>query len=288
MSRPAKPRPRPRRRASGHARRPGRPLRHRLRGRLPSAARILAGLLLVASLAGFVMLVNGPWFRVVRVAAAGAQFTAADDLDALLSRYQGTSLLTVDSEALSNQLRALPAVAAARVTPRLPDTLEVRITEKAPAFWWLTRSARLVVAADGSVIASLAPDAELPGELATLPSVDDRRSASRRLAVGGALPQTELEMASRLLGLDPSQVGSANASFQLQLDDQYGFILVGAAPPWTAALGFYRLDPEEGQATADARMAAQIAAIRTLFSTRPEAGVSWVDARNPGKVYWAP
>lgn len=279
---------RPRRRTSGHARRPSRPVRQRLRGRLPSASRTFAALAFVALVAGFVTLVNGPWLRVSQVAAAGTHFTSRGTLDTLLDPYRGSSLLLLDSGALVDRLRALPAVADAAVAARLPDRLEVQLTEKAPAYTWMTRAAWLVVAADGAVVASLEADSELPDELAALPQVDDQRSASRRVAPGDALPAPELAMAQRLLALDPKLIGSASDHLELRIDDEYGFILVSAAPPWEAALGFYRLDPEESQATADARLESQVAAIRTLFSTRPEAGVRWVDARNPGKVYWAP
>ena len=55
---------RPRRRSGGHARRPGTPLRRRVRARLPSAGRILAVLLFASAVAGLVTLVNGPWLRV--------------------------------------------------------------------------------------------------------------------------------------------------------------------------------------------------------------------------------
>jgi hypothetical protein len=30
----------------------------------------------------------------------------------------------------------------------------------------------------------------------------------------------------------------------------------------------------------------QVSAVRTLFAAHPESTVSWVDARNPGKVYF--
>ncbi len=286
MSRPAaKSRRRP---AAGHARRSRRSLRDRLRRRLPSGARLLAGTLFVALLAGAVVLVNGPWLRIGRVAAAGANFTAADELDALLDPYRGTPLLLFDSEGLVSRLRALPAVAAVEVSAQLPDTLEVRITERAPAFAWLTRSAQLLVAGDGSVVASLARDGELPADLSALAVVDDQRSASRGLAPGDRLPASELATAGRLLGIDPELIGSTTSHFQLRLDDEYGFILVSHSPDWKAALGFYQLKPGETAASAGARLDAQIAAIRTLFSAHRERNVSWVDARNPGKVYWAP
>jgi hypothetical protein len=244
--------------------------------------------MLVALVAGFVVLVNGPWLRVARVAAAGTHFTTQAELDALLGPYEGTSLLTIDAEAVAANLRQLPAVAEATVTTELPDALAVTITEKAPSFTWLTRSGRLVVAADGSIVATLPLDADVPTEFASLPWVDDQRSASRRLAVGDNVPAVELETARRLLGIDPKLVGSSTSHFQLRIDDEYGFLIVSHTPNWKAAMGFYQLDPEETATAAAARLEAQLAAIRTLFSTRSEAGISWVDARNPGKVYWAP
>ncbi len=47
-----------------------------------------------------------------------------------------------------------------------------------------------------------------------------------------------------------------------------GFVLELTQPAWTAAMGFYQLDPREDQAAADARLEQQLAAIRTLFATR--------------------
>ena len=37
---------------------------------------------------------------------------------------------------------------------------------------------------------------------------------------------------------------------------------------------------------AEARLERQITAVRTLFATRAEAELGWVDVRNPGKVYF--
>lgn len=278
---------RPRRRAGNHARRPGPHVPGPIRRRIPSAGRILATIAFALLVGGLVGLINGPWLRVDRVASAGTHFTTAADLDALLAPYRGASLLTLDSDALTGELKDLPAVADARVSTRLPDMLEVSLTEKSPAFTWLTPTQRLVVAADGSVIAAIGRDADIPAELASLSAVDDQRSASRNLVVGGTVPSNELAMAGRLLGTDPAMLGSASAGFTLEIDNEYGFILVSPKPAWRVALGFYQLDPQETEATALARLDAQLAAVRTLFATQPEAKVTWVDARNPGKVYWA-
>jgi len=67
-----------------------------------------------------------------------------------------------------------------------------------------------------------------------------------------------------------------------------GFMLESSSPAWSAALGFYQLDPREDEGAADARLEQQLAAIRTLFAAHQERNVSQLDARNPGKVYWTP
>jgi hypothetical protein len=170
----------------------------------------------------------------------------------------------------------------------LPDQLRVTIAEKQPAFTWVTSRLRLVGAADGTLIGELPRDAEVPAELASLPAVDDQRRRSRQLIMGDVIPPDELGMALRLLDVKPALLGSASTGLSLRIDAEYGFVLVSAQPGWQAALGFSGLDPAGDEVAAEARFDQQAAAIRTLFATQPEASVRWVDARNPGKVYWAP
>jgi hypothetical protein len=128
----------------------------------------------------------------------------------------------------------------------------------------------------------------VPSDLRALPQVSDERFVSRLLTVGDAVPPAELRVANRLTDLDPRLIGSRADAVAVKVDYQMGFMLESAAPAWSVALGFYQLDPREDEAAADARLERQLAAIRTLFAMRPERGVSWLDARNPGKVYWTP
>ena len=72
----------------------------------------------------------------------------------------------------------------------------------------------------------------------------------------------------------------------MRLDDEFGFGLVSSDPAWEMALGVYGTDPAETPADAAARLERQITAVRTLFATRTETEIGWVDARNPGKVYF--
>ena len=106
--------------------------------------------------------------------------------------------------------------------------------------------------------------------------------------MGDLIPTDELGIALRLLEVEPALLGSASSELSLRIDAEYGFILVSAQPAWRAALGFYGLDPAGDEVAAEARFDQQAAAIRTLFASQPETSVRWVDARNPGRVYWAP
>jgi hypothetical protein len=279
---------RPRRRGAGHARRPRTPLRQRLGPRLPSRSRALALLVFAAAVAGFVTLLNGPWLRVGSVAHAGARYTSPDTLDEILGSFRGSSLLSLDTDAVLGRLRELPAVSDARVEATLPGTLKVTIREKAPAVIWRTGIAQLVVAGDGSVMAAHSVSDVLEDELRRLPRVTDSRPRPVTPRPGDVLPAADVRTALRLLELDPKLIGSRARRVDVSVDAVYGFVIESSSPPWRAALGFYQRDPVEDRAAADARLEQQLVAIRTLFATRHEWAVSWVDARNPGKVYWAP
>jgi cell division septal protein FtsQ len=280
---------RPRRKSGSHARRPGKPLRRRIgRPRLRGGGRILALLLFTATIAGLVAGVYGPWMRVTALGHTGNAYTPADRVQEILDDYRDVPILAVDRAALRDRLAALPTVADARIELRLPGELEVAITEKPPAFLWRTPRAVLVGARDGTIITELPLAGVLPDGLRRLPSVEDERFVSRLLSVGDVVPPAELRVANRLTALDPGLIGSRATALAVRVDYQKGFELESVQPAWTAALGFYQLDPREDEAAAAARLEQQLAAIRTLFASRAERNVSWLDASNPGKVYWTP
>jgi cell division septal protein FtsQ len=249
---------------------------------------VLALLLFSAALAGLVGLANGPWLRVSAVTHTGERYTPSALLDEIVDGYRGASLLTVDSQALRTRLTSLPTVADASVELLLPGELRVRISEKAPAFVWRTTAVQLVGASDGTVLAELPLSTTLGAELAQVPAIDDDRRTSRELTIGDVLPAAELRVARQLVALDPEVIGSRARTLSVTMDDELGFVIVSPQPAWRAAMGFYEMDPREDQETADARLEQQLAAIRTLFATRDEGAISWLDARNPGRVYWAP
>jgi cell division septal protein FtsQ len=268
------------------ARRPGVPMRHRLTRRLPSMRRVLAGVGAVAVAAGLVTLLSGPWLRVTDVSWSGETFTAPRDLERVVGGRRGANLLALDTRVLRDQLAALPAVAEATINATLPGRLDVTIVEREVAFVWQTSSARLLGAADGTVFAALRRDEALAPELATMPRVVDQRTTARLMTVGDRIPDDVLRTALRLADLDPAALGSQTTALGVQLDDEFGFRLVAPDMGWELALGPFGIDPTETAADAAARLERQVTAVRTLFASRAEAEIGWVDARNPGKVYF--
>ena len=248
---------------------------------------VMAGLV-----AGLTVLVNGPWLRVAHVAWAGQQYTPGYQLERILGRLRGTQLLRVNTAALAADLAALPAVADARVEALLPDRLRVTITERKAAFVWATSAAQLLCAADGTAIGQLAPGSDLPEEVVGLPRIDDRRIGSRNIIVGDTLDPATLAAALRLASIQPAALGSSATGVRVQLNDEYGFVLIAVGGAWQAAFGGYptQANGVEGAGSAGSveQITAQVAAVRTLFSLQPEGSVGWIDVRNPGKVYWRP
>ncbi len=261
-------------------------MRKRIGRRLPSIRRLIAGFGAAAMAASLVALIGGPWLRVTDVTWAGDRFTAQRDLAGLLERQRGTSVLAVDTRALRERLERLPAVAEASVVASLSGRLDVTLVERETAFVWETSSARLLGAADGTLFAALSRDAPIDAELVALPRITDERSMARLMRTGDRIPDGLLGAAMRLASLDPAALGSSAQRLRVRLDDEFGFGLVAAEPGWEMALGVYGTDPNDTPADAAARLERQVTAVRTLFATRAEAEIGWVDARNPGKVYF--
>jgi cell division septal protein FtsQ len=259
-----------------------------VRRALPAPGRIAAALVTAVLVGGLLALINGPWLRVGQVAWAGERYTEARELDRALSGLDGTAILMVDASGIAEELEQLPAVARARVEAVLPDAVRVTIVEKTPTFVWQTIAVRLLGVADGTLIGQVSLGADMSPELAALPRVEDQRAASRNIIVGDRIDAPTLAAALRLSAVEPAQLGSAATDLDVRLTDDDGFLLVSAQPAWEADFGFYP-DADSGPSgTLDERVEAQVAAVRTLFRFEGEPKISWVDARDPRRVYWRP
>ncbi|MGH2463101.1 MAG: cell division protein FtsQ/DivIB [Candidatus Limnocylindria bacterium] len=240
----------------------------------------------VAIAGGLLGLTAGPWLRVRTVSYAGAGWTPHAELDAVMEPIVGRSALLVDTTSLELELGDLPAVERASVEVGLFGEAQVALVEGRAAAVWRTSAAQLLMADDGTVVGVLSLTATPGGKLGQLPVIEDLRDASHDLSVGDAIPASELDAAVALAALPASRLGSQAAVLSLALDPTYGFVLSSPQSGWRAAFGFYGLDPSDTAATMAARIAAQASAVRTLFASHPEAAVAWVDARNPGRVYF--
>jgi POTRA domain, FtsQ-type len=149
----------------------------------------------------------------------------------------GSNLFLVRTDGIEASLREMPTVADAEVSVQLPDTLRVRLIERVPILAWVVGERRYLVDRDGALFASYPVDA--PGPSKGLPSVLDRRLRSARLAVGGRLDPIDLDAATRLGSLTPSDVGSGRASLRVTVDDTDGYTVAALPDGPVAVFGFY-------------------------------------------------
>lgn len=249
-------------------------------------ARVSAVALCLAMTGTLAWLAGGPWLRVQAVSFEGAEWTSRTDLESVTRPSLGRSALLVDTASLALEIGALPAMEGADVEFSLPGEIRIVLIEESAVAVWRTSAAQLLLASDGTVIGARSRDAVPRGSPADLPLIEDGRDGSHDLSAGDGIPQHELDAALALAALSGARLGSAATVVTVSVDATYGFILSSPQAGWSAAFGFYGLDPTDAPETVAARIESQASAIRTLFASRPEAQVAWVDARNPGKVYF--
>ena len=240
----------------------GRPIARRSRAPLPSrrtrpirrasaglsAVRAGAALSLLVSMAGIYGVGTSSAFDYARLQVDGVKFTDPAAVESALADARGQNLFRLQTGPLVTELEKLGTVRAARVEVRLPGTVAVTIDERRPVLIWQVRDQRFLVDADGSLFAVL--PAKSPPEAAGLPVVDDRRvssapvedgerDAAAGLVVGEHLDPVDLDAATRLASLVPSDVGSSAVSLAISVTDENGFV-VGTRPgSWSAVFGFY-------------------------------------------------
>lgn len=191
---------------------------------------IVAGLLLK-------LVVGGSAFGLSRIDAPTLRWTAADAILAGVELPLGTNLFAIRTEPIAERLQALPGVAAVRVSVALPDALVIEVDERAPILAWQVNAVNYLVDRDGALFATADP-ATL--KAASLPVVVDERAASLGgLVVGSSLDPVDLDVATRLGALAPSDVGSVAVSLRVGVADDTGYVLTTAPGSWTAVFGYY-------------------------------------------------
>ncbi len=220
--------------ASAHLRRT-RSIRRASAGLGP--VRAGAALVLLVSTAALYGTANSAAFRYERLQVEGAVITPASAVDGALATALGENLFQLRTGPLEERLRALTTVARANVSVRLPDTLVVQLTERTPILIWRVDQRRFLADAEGQLFGELGDGSS--AEAKALPVIDDRRTASTGLAVGGRLDPVDLDAATRLGSLVPADVGSEAQSLGVSVTDAGGFLVHAKPAGWDAVFGFY-------------------------------------------------
>jgi len=176
-------------------------------------------------------------FDYVNLQVDGAVFTNPATVETEMTDARGENLFRLATGPLQARLEQLPTVAHARIDVRLPGTLAVSIEERQPVLIWKVGEQRWLVDADGGLFAELGHDP--PAAAAKLPVVEDRRAASAGLSVGRHLDPVDLDAATRLASLHPSDVDSVAVGLTVAVTDETGFVVASNPAGWSAVFGFY-------------------------------------------------
>jgi cell division protein FtsQ len=120
-------------------------------GMLPSAAPISAHVDELMVMAGL---------GVDEIHVTGYAYTDSREIFAALDLDRPTSLLRYNPEAARQRVEALPWVWRATVTRVLPDTVEVRLTERTPIALWLREGSASLVDGEGRELARVPPSTQ--------------------------------------------------------------------------------------------------------------------------------
>lgn len=230
---------------------PRTPRRYRTAGgtarRQPRIRRASAGLTPIRSAAILAMLLAGgaiyglaatPAFGFRELAISGNALIPETAIRAAVSLAPGTNLVGLDTGPIAGRVGELAAVEAVDVTVGLPDTLEVRLRERRAIVVWAVGDRRLAVDQDGLLFADVGGDAAGP-VVDGIPVVRDERAASADLAIRARLDPVDLDAATRLGSLAPSQIGSKAAKLAIRVTDDRGFTVGSGSGGWLAVFGFY-------------------------------------------------
>lgn len=202
-----------------------------------SAVRAGAALALLASAAAIYGVGASSAFEYTTLHLEGAHLTDSAAVEATLANARGANLFGLSTAPLQAALETLPTVAGARVAVRLPGTLAVTLQERVPVLIWQVGARRYLADSEGSLFSTV-PDAPAP-EVTALRVVDDRRTASAGLSPGVRLDPVDLDAATRLASLVPSDIGSTATSLSVQVTDESGFVVRARPDGWSAIFGFY-------------------------------------------------
>jgi hypothetical protein len=224
------------RRAGGMGRRT-RPVRRASAGLTPVRAGAALAMLVCAGAIYGLTATSAFGYDPARLKIEGSSVVPDSIIRDRLGLADGQNLFDVATEPLEVRLAEIPAIARADVSIGLPDTVGVKVEERRAVLVWRIGDRAYLADRTGMLFAEVGKTP--PPDVAELPVVKDDRAASLGLAVSSTLDAVDLDVATRLASLTPSQAGSTAPALSVGVTDRYGFVLRTAT--WTAAFGFYGL-----------------------------------------------
>jgi cell division protein FtsQ len=198
------------------------------------SAAILAMLIAVGGIYG---LSATAAFGFERLDIVGAALTDQAAVQTAVALEPGTNLVGLSTGPIAERLRTLPTVRDVRVAVGLPDVLQVNLTERRPILVWAIGDRRLAVDDTGLLFADVTVD---PSETTKgLPVVSDERADAAALQVASKLDSVDLDAATRLGSVVPSQIGSHATALRVHVTDEQGFTLSSGRGGWVAVFGLY-------------------------------------------------
>jgi hypothetical protein len=195
---------------------------------------MLAMLLGAAAIYG---VANSSAFAYAELELEGATFTDRADVLAAIDTAEGENLFLLATRPLADAVAELSTVRDASVSVSLPDTLVVRLEEREAILVWQVGEARYLVDTEGVLFARVGDDPSPAAD--ALPVIDDRRSIASALSVDRRLDAVDLDAATRLASLVPSDVGSSATALTVHVTDESGFVLRSGPSGWAAVFGYF-------------------------------------------------
>ncbi|HEY0592869.1 MAG TPA: FtsQ-type POTRA domain-containing protein [Thermoanaerobaculia bacterium] len=209
----------------------------------------LANLLLVVTL-----LLGGAWlwrktqedtrFAITTVEITGIVHAPRTAIEAIADGYEGANLFRLDLEGVRARLRRQPWIESVAVEKKLPDTLQIAITERKPAALVAAKDGLRYVDRSGVVFARLSPEVGDPD----LPLIGETAPADIRAAVAflETLRRERPDLYARVSQISASRSGGF-AVWDRDLDST---VYVGpeGATKWTAV---YQIAAAEGWGPGD-------------------------------------
>ncbi|HEX2299672.1 MAG TPA: FtsQ-type POTRA domain-containing protein, partial [Pseudonocardiaceae bacterium] len=137
--------------------RPPRPPRLHRTARRRRRLRLVAGLVMILTLAGAAtwVLVGSSLLDARSVQVIGTRELTADHVRASAAVPLGTPMLLLDTGQIAARVAAVPRVAAVEVSRSLPDTVRIAVTERSPAAVWPAPDGVHLVDATGMAYATV-------------------------------------------------------------------------------------------------------------------------------------